>query len=414
VVAVLPALTPIALPRSSSATQAADTASAAVVQPRFTSVLPETHGIRVIPGKTVVIPDASDVRGTRLQDGRLVLIGSMTGNHPYSVWSNDDGRTWKKGPRGPDDETVLDFGNGEILSIYPTTNRRPDGKFSLNQRRSLDNWKTITEEEGIVDTPRAVSIVGDDGKTQPGGLMLHHGIAQLKNGDLMATMYGTYAEDQQPAEGYPVSMKMRKTRTIVVFSSDRGRTWGRAITVAADQMLARGENPDFTVKRFALAPAVTQEGFGEAHLVRAPDGDLLCLMRSGGRLSFPEAPVFPTPLYAARSCDEGVSWLPPVQILDRGTSPIAATLGNKLMVAAYSRPNGWLAFSSDDGRTWRGVFQISTSDGNVNVLAVGTTTILALYYAHGHVTGTFLTVDRTERYHPSPSPCVDLHMFLHR
>lgn len=372
-------------------------ASRAVHVPgKFAGTIPQIPGIRITLGETVLIPDAYDVRGTRLKDGRLILIGSMNKNDGYSVWSFDNGHSWAKGPRGPDDETVLDFGNGEILSIYPTTHKRADGKYGLAQRRSLDNWATVSEEEAIVDTPLATSMIGDDGKTQPGGLMLHHGIMPLKDGSLMATMYGTYADDRELAQGYPASMNMRKVRTVVVFSPDKGRTWDRPVTVAYDKMLARGADPDASVKTLALIPAITQEGFSEAHLVRAPNDDILCIMRTGGRLSFAEAPVFPTPMYLARTSDEGRTWTSPIQFVDRGTTPEFLTLENKIIVGAYARPNGWLIFSTDNGRTWNVSFQISTSDSNANVIAIGPNRILALYYAKGKVTGTFFTIDRTD------------------
>jgi hypothetical protein len=63
--------------------------------------------------------------------------------------------------------------------------------------------------------------------------------------------------------------------------------------------------------------ASMQEGFNEADLTRAPNGDIICAMRSGGRLGIRKAPIFPTPLYISRSSDEGQTWTPPVPIADR-------------------------------------------------------------------------------------------------
>src|SRR5262249_24105865 len=162
-----------------------------------------------------------------------------------------------------------------------------DGRYTLSQRRSLDNWKTILNETALLDTPLATTTGGDDGK-QTEGMLMHHGLLRLRNGDLMATLYGNYKGDHIPAEGYPEALHMFKCRTVVVFSSDNGRTWGGPVTVGYDRQLARGADPDSSVHTTATAPAVTQEGFNEADLTSAANGDIICAMRSGGRIGIPD------------------------------------------------------------------------------------------------------------------------------
>ncbi len=107
--------------------------------------------------------------------------------------------------------------------------------------------------------------------------------------------------------------------------------------VAYDKMLGRGipdDHPlgeqgfaDEDTKPTAVVPAITQEGFREAELVQAANGDLICLMRSGGR-NGGTTNLFPTPMYCSRSTDGGKTWTPPAQIADRGVSPGAVTLQN--------------------------------------------------------------------------------------
>jgi hypothetical protein len=60
----------------------------------------------------------------------------------------------------------------------------------------------------------------------------------------MITLYGNYAGDKEFADTYPIEFNIRKVRTIVVTSSDDGRTWGNATTVAYNTMLGRGLDTD--------------------------------------------------------------------------------------------------------------------------------------------------------------------------
>jgi hypothetical protein len=361
--------------------------------------IPSTRGIEIQVGRTVAIPGARSAIVHDFDDGRIVVMGANRG-----IWSADHGHTWSDGPPGPDDKTVIKLGRGAVLSIHRTSVKRPDGKYMLVQRRSRDNWKTVISETAVLDTPLATTTGGDDGG-QHDGMLMHHGSIQLKNGDLMATMYGNYRGDRIPASGYPEALHMFKCRTIVVFSSDEGRTWGRPATVAYDRQLARGTDPDSSVQTTAPAPAITQEGFNEATLARAANGDILCAMRSGGRIGNAKAPIYPTPLYLSRSQDEGQSWTPPVPIADRGSCPYMTTLHNGIIVCAYARPGGWLIFSDDDGRTWKGAFEFASSDSYCNVIETAPNEIMVVYYGGDAVArragskgagyfGTFFTVTR--------------------
>ncbi|MBM4086186.1 MAG: exo-alpha-sialidase [Planctomycetes bacterium] len=350
--------------------------------------VPEVPGLKVEVGETFVIPGATNTIAHRFQDGRIVVMGA-----DKDIWSDDGGRTWRTGPQGPTSKTVLDLGNGEVLSFGAHTQQRPDGKYEVVVTRSRDSWATQTEETAIFDTPQATFTGGDDGGKHP-GMIVHHGAIQLKNGDLMVSMYGNYRGDTELADAYPVEFNLRKYRTIVIFSSDRGKTWRNPVTVAYAHMLARGLDPDTRVVSYCAVPAVTQEGFGEADLARASNGDILCMMRSGGRIAVGHVPIFPTPLYLSRSSDEGQTWSTPVQVADRGVCPYLMTLDNGVIVCAYARPGNWLIFSDDHGHTWKGAFQFGTSDSYCNVLAVGPDQIMAVYHADRKIFGTFFRVTR--------------------
>ena len=81
---------------------------------------------------------------------------------------------------------------------------------------------------------------------------------------MLACMCGWFESDQTPS-GYPDRWKkwqLRKSRSLLVRSKDRGDTWHYVATIAAD-------------------PNVGLEGFRLPSLGLLPDGELLCLMRNG-------------------------------------------------------------------------------------------------------------------------------------
>lgn len=369
----------------------------------FDAKIPEIAGIKVEMGKSVLIPKKEKVKTAlafRFNDGRIV-VGNKTNTH----WSYDNGNTWEPGPENKFAKAAIDLGNGEILSLGRNTKRRPDGKLTAKQLRSMDNWETMTEEEALVDIPRAsFTVTGSGGRVD--GFLFHHGVLALKNGDLIGSMYGNYEGDVELCAGYPAELGQRKYRTIVVFSKDKGKTWGNPVLVAYDKMLGRGipddhdmvgkSIPETRVSRTTVVPAVTMEGFRESDLVEAANGDLICVMRSGGRNPVPEANLFPTPLYCSRSSDNGQTWSPPAQIADRGVCPNAVTMSNGIIVCTYSRPGNWLIFSDDNGKTWKGAFQFGPGGATNYILEVAPDTIQVYYEVEqddeDRVLATFFTV----------------------
>ena len=109
------------------------------------------------------------------------------------------------------------------------------------------------------------------------------------------------------------------------------RTWEYLATVAYD-------------------PEVGLESFCEADLLALPDGEILCFMRTGG------SGGKHTPLYLSRSKDDGKSWSKPEPIADRGVWPNACRMKSGILACTYGRPDNWLCFSTDEGKTWTGHF----------------------------------------------------------
>jgi hypothetical protein len=317
----------------------------------------------------------------RFADGRIV-IGNEKGP---DVWSHDGGKTWKEGPKGPAGKTVFEPRAGEILVMALGSSPHKEGYHEIKTVRSTDNWATTKTEMVRMDVPEAGAMGTDDGRRNE-GMRIHHGMIRLKNGDLMMSLYGNYRGDTELADAYPEEFKTRKYRTVVVTSSDNGHTWGQPVTVGYQHMLARGLDPDSGKLSYATVPAVTQEGFCEADFTRAPNGDLVCAMRTGGRIPVGYARIFPTPLYVSLSSDEGKTWSPPHQVADRGVCPYLVTLENGLIACTYGRPGSYIAFSDDHGKTWKGSFQVFPAKGGYNkIVPVGPDRFLGIWVGPGRV-----------------------------
>ena len=112
------------------------------------------------------------------------------------------------------------------------------------------------------------------------GLVFHRGIVDLRDGSLLAAMYGNFEHDTiTPTNPRSKLESKYKLRAFTVRSTDQGLTWRYVSTVVA---------PD---------PKVVDdsEGFNEWSIVRLADGQLLGIIRTGHY----------TPLVASWSSDEG-------------------------------------------------------------------------------------------------------------
>ena len=146
---------------------------------------------------------------------------------------------------------------------------------------------------------------------------------ELTNGNLLATMYGVLEGDTQ-------------YRTMIVRSTDQGRSWRYQTTVAYD---AEDPNPEF---------AGDWDGYCEPSLALLPDGQLICIMRTEGA-----TPPYKT-MYTSWSKNLGKTWTrpKPTQPHLKNACPTLAVLDNGEVACIYGRPGVHVAFSTDQGHTW--------------------------------------------------------------
>ena len=335
-------------------------------------MLPQVEGLEVEIGEErPIIPDAIYRSLFKFADGTLAVSDRR---------SSDGGQTWE--PAGASLSTgAFEFTDGELIQLGFNSRKLADGVFEVDLSRSTDHGKSFTKEAARLNIPEGTGGTGDDGKHYEGP-PVDHAIVQLRDGSLLAAMYGYFKTDTVLCPTFPPEWKLYRYRTWVMRSMDRGRTWDYWATVAYD-------------------PSVGLESFCEADLLALPEGDLLAFMRTGG------SGGKHTPLYLSRSRDDGKTWSKPEPIADRGVWPNACRMESGVLACTYGRPDNWLCFSPDGGKTWTGHFcfdrSATTSYNTVEEVAPGR--LLVVYDrtrldADGNmrrgVAGRFFTVRRTD------------------
>jgi hypothetical protein len=198
--------------------------------------------------------------------------------YPYAletVVSRDNGQTWTEFPLKPGGNGVnieggiVQLRDGTILALetYVTPGEKPgEGRGLLYP--SNDDYRTLQGPfEMTFDMPGA-NFYGssDDGGRPHAAMRLHRRVIELPNGDLLTSIYGWLEGDNEPS-GYTPTMK--KTRVMLLRSTNRGRHWKLISTIAVD-------------------PKVGTEGYDEPALVRVSQGPhagrLICQMRTGREL----------------------------------------------------------------------------------------------------------------------------------
>ena len=270
----------------------------------------------------------------RLSSGAIVNMYREPSGGEYGLLSTDQGKSWLRTGWPGDSACLGVLSDGTVLALGYVKDIRKvaPGKFLYPRWLSRDQWKTW---EGPLDTPvsipGATGGTGDDMKTTFGGPLFWRSLLELPDGRLVATMYGYFEGDKVPISGFKRVEGFNKYRTLLVESKDRGASWSLVNTIAYD-------------------PEVGQEGFCEPALARLPDGELVCIMRTG---------YTHDPMYIARSRDGGRGWTKPISTGLTGVDARLIVLRSALLACAYgvkeydgNRRERRLMFSRDGGRSW--------------------------------------------------------------
>jgi hypothetical protein len=321
------------------------------------------------------------------EDGRIAVQAIASGS---SVWSSNNGMTWEvRPPEGPamgGYKMAIQLSANEILNMYRTPIRSGD-QWRIRQERSLNNWASKQAHNDVVSgMPPLGVLYADNCETMPNGevfpgkledapFLMHHGMLRLNDGRILATGYAVLEGDTDRVENYHPDCLTTKTRAFVITSNDtKGTSWGNYVEVAYDQAY----NSEGQVVDARNTPGIAGEGFNEGDLARAPNGDILMVMRTGGDHSEWRPPL--TPMYLSRSSDEGETWTIPAPIAPFGSNPNIVTLENGIIGVIYGGNGTWMKFSNDNGHTWQGPMQISRSSTYPDLHPLDANNFLAFYY----------------------------------
>ena len=166
-------------------------------------------------------------------------------------------------------------------------------------------------------------------------------------GYLIQAAYPRLVFDKAPRLWTEQKTLAYKYRTCIIYSRDKGSTWNYLSTVASPEQY----------------PLPTQaEGYCEPDLLYLGNGNILCVMRSGGNPGGSMMERY-TPLFSCHSTDGGLSWTTPVAIAPFGVNPVLLRMKNGLIVCLSGRPGFFLIFSTDEGKSWSSPYWISKSNG---------------------------------------------------
>ena len=251
----------------------------------------------------------------KLADGSVLAHGQI---------SRDGGRTWWKfGSKIPMGHQLR---NGSIVGVGMRTQPVPDkpGWFAAKVYHSKDGGKTVSSSPMKTNVPNATAGIGH--APAPGPLFWRS-LVEMPDGALLGAMYGWFKGDNSPVPGQSGSMRYR---TFLVRSKDLGHTWSYLSTVAYD-------------------PNIGTEGYCEPVLRLLQNGELLCILRTGGD----NRPFWQdNPMCQTSSRDGGKTWDEPHRMGVDGVSPDLCVMSDGTLACSYGRPGADLMLSTDNGKSW--------------------------------------------------------------
>ncbi|MCE5271392.1 glycoside hydrolase [bacterium] len=278
-------------------------------------------------------------RSFRTPDGDIHLLGffKITDRGSRVVVRADSEPPWLPTDLNEAKINTFFYRPGLFLGLMNKVETDTGGTYAGRIWRSTDELKTLREEKTLLVIPEAGRV--DFGTPELwAGLFFHRGVVELKDGSLLAAMYGNFEADSiAPTNPQSKIESKFKLRTFVARSTDNGSTWRYLSSVAVPERA----HPD------------DSEGYNEWSIVRLEDGRLLGIIRTGHF----------TPLVAVWSADEGRSWSEPrvpEGLGPAGVDPNLLRLADGRLALAFGemaqppdsvdREQYWRNFSSGDHR----------------------------------------------------------------
>ncbi|MEO7597551.1 MAG: sialidase family protein [Opitutus sp.] len=296
-------------------------------------------------GNTVVLGHARWL--PKQPDPIVFTTRSFDGRKSWEPWQPGQ----QQGPGPITEGSAVQLKDGRILVLNVYAYHRSNHVFQGKRWISDDGWKTLGEAQPIEVSVPGIQIEGvvDDRGEPVSRLYLRRSVLQLAGGDLLATAYGRFVEDNIPVEYRP---EMKQNRSYLLRSSDEGKTWRYVSTIAG--------------------PPQGQEGPGEPVLLQLKHGPhagrLICQMRIGREHA----------MVQAESDDEGQTWTNSHALTWTysrfgrsreliGVDPDLTEMSDGTLVVSYGHKvdymdNGnFLAFSLDHGATWTQETRLNSS-----------------------------------------------------
>lgn len=230
--------------------------------------------------------------------------------------ADPNGTTWQEVGAPPHFSFPVNLRSGVIRSFSYIHWHRDDSAAQYAAVADFDPVSlTWTERpDAKVNLPvRAVSRAGS-----ASAMEIDRSVLLEPDGSLLATMYGKFEGDE-------------RFRVILVRSVDDGENWDFVSTVAYD--------PNAGAAWKGIGP----QGFCEPVMIRAKDGSLLVMMRTGSYSA----------MFQTRSIDDGKSWETPVNMGALSVDPDFCLMRNGLLACSFGRPTVQLMFSPDgSGHLW--------------------------------------------------------------
>ena len=278
--------------------------------------------------------------------------------------SEDGGITWKPYNKTKNKDytrinpTIIERRDGTVISWADAWDLKTDylGQPGQPVMQSIMNAPTldaVISGQGInaevtVNLPYMVPLKGDNLDEPPAYTLAIWGkMVEADYGYLLQAVYPGFAYDNSPRLWEEQTSPAFKYRTSLMYSQDDGVTWHYLSTVASPE-------------QYPL-PALS-EGYCEPDLLYFGDGELLCVMRTGGNPAGTLNERY-TPLVSCRSSDGGLTWSPPEPIASFGVAPVLMQMSSGLIVCLSGRPGFFLLFSNDEGKTWSTPHWVSKSNG---------------------------------------------------